>query len=123
MTPNLHGKRVLLVEDDALLLMSLEQMVTGFGCVVAGTAMNVKAALSLAERAAADLAVLDVNLQNQLVTPVAARLAQRGIPFLFATGYDALIVADFPHRPVVRKPYTDLQIRDAMLSAVAPPQL
>lgn len=118
---SLHGKRVLLVEDDVLLLMSLQDMIAEFGCMAAGSAMAVGAALDLARDAAIDIAVLDVNLQGELVTPVAELLAARGVPFIFATGYDAGIVPSFAARPRVAKPYRAEQIRDAMLRALSEP--
>jgi DNA-binding response OmpR family regulator len=118
---SLLGKRVLLVEDDVLLMMSLQDMVADFGCTVADCAMSVGAALELARDTAIDIAVLDVNLQGELVTPVAELLAARGVPFIFATGYDALIVPSLAGRPRVAKPYRAEQIRDAMLRALSEP--
>jgi CheY-like chemotaxis protein len=116
---SLQGKRVLLVEDDVLLLMSLQDMVAGFGCSVADSAMAVAPALSLARDAPIDVAVLDVNLNGELVTPVAELLVARGVPFIFATGYDARILPSLADRPRVAKPYSAEQIRDALLQALA----
>jgi CheY-like chemotaxis protein len=116
---SLQGKRVLLVEDDVLLLMSLQDMVEGFGCSVADSAMAVAPALSLARDASIDVAVLDVNLNGELVTPVAELLVARGVPFIFATGYDARILPSLADRPRVAKPYSAEQIRDALLQALA----
>lgn len=116
---SLQGKRVLLVEDDVLLLMSLQDMVAGFGCSVADSAMAVAPALSLARDASIDVAVLDVNLNGELVTPVAELLVARGVPFIFATGYDARILPSLADRPRVAKPYSAEQIRDALLQALA----
>ena len=115
----LNGKRVFLVEDDVLLLMSLQDMVCGFGCVIADHAMAVEPALEIAREVLIDLAVLDVNLKGQLVTPVADLLARRAIPFVFATGYDSEILPAMSDRPRVRKPYTADQIRTAMVAALA----
>jgi CheY-like chemotaxis protein len=117
----LEGKRILLVEDDGLLLMSLQDMMQQFGCVIAGSAMELPAALDLAKSSAIDLAVLDVNLAGQLVTPAAEVLAERGVPLVFATGYDAQIVPALAARPRVRKPYTADQLRQAMLHALENP--
>ena len=117
---SLEGKRVLLVEDDALLLMSLEDMMSEFGCAIVGIAMALDAAVQLARDADIDLGVLDVNLAGELVTPAAQLLVQRGVPLVFATGYDAHIVPTLADRPRVSKPYTRQQLKDAMLKALSP---
>jgi CheY-like chemotaxis protein len=121
LTSNLQGKRVLIVEDDVLLLMSLQDMVTTFGCTIANSAMAVGPALQMARDPALDLAILDINLCGKLVTPVAEMLASRGVPFIFASGYDAQMVPSVGERPRVSKPYTSNQIRTALLAALAAP--
>jgi len=87
----LQGKRVLVVEDEALILMLMEDELTGAGAEVVGPACCVKEALELIDQAAADgglsAAVLDINLDGEMVSPVADRLAVLGVPFIFATGY------------------------------------
>src|SRR5689334_12522959 len=108
----LQGKRVLIIEDDPLLLMSLEDMLAELGCTVAGSAMALTPALALARELSIDLAVLDVNLAGELVTPAAEVLASRGIPFVFATGYDLGIVPALQDRPLLRKPYTRNQLAE-----------
>lgn len=117
----LQGRRVLLVEDDVILMMALQDMMTGFGCVVAGTAMTVGQGLALARDLALDLAVLDINLRGELVTPVAEALVERGVPFIFASGYDAALVATLADRPRVAKPYRKQQIFDALCGVAAAP--
>jgi DNA-binding response OmpR family regulator len=116
---SLQGKRVLVVEDDALLLMSLQDMLADFGCAVAGCAMALEPALQMARDLAIDIAVLDVNLGGELVTPVAELLAARGVPFVFATGYDSHIVPSLADRPRVAKPYTGKQLEAALRRALA----
>jgi len=83
----LRGRRVLLVEDSALAAMEATQALEGEGCAVQ-TASDLAAALALARSAAIDAAVLDVNLNGEMVFPAAYALRERGIPFLFLTGYD-----------------------------------
>ena len=58
----LNGRRVLIVEDEAIVSMILEDLLTASGCVVIGTAGNTKAALTLIEQEPIDCAVLDVKL-------------------------------------------------------------
>src|SRR3546814_4989964 len=86
---SLRGLRVFLVEDEALVAMLLEHMLSDMGGVIVGQAHNVVGALTQMEQMAwsADVAILDINLAGEAVYPVADALAERGIPFLFATGY------------------------------------
>ena len=88
----LTGKRVLVVEDEALVAMLVADELRGAGAEVVGPAPSVADALRLVEAAAAadggiSAAVLDINLDGRHVRPVADRLAALGVPFLFATGY------------------------------------
>jgi DNA-binding response OmpR family regulator len=89
----LHGRRVLVVEDEALIAMSMEDGLLEAGAEVVGPVGSVDEALALIERVACDgglsAAVLDINLEGKAVKPVADRLAALGVPFLFATGYGA----------------------------------
>ena len=117
---SLQGKRVLVVEDDALLLMALQDMLSDLGCSVAGCAMALDPALQMARDLPVDVALLDVNLGGELVTPVAELLAGKGVPFVFATGYDSHIVPSLADRPRVAKPYTGKQLEAALRRALAP---
>lgn len=83
----LRGRRVLLVEDSALVAMESMQALEEAGCQVQ-TAGDLAAALALARTADVDAAVLDVNLNGEMVFPAAYALRERHIPFLFLTGYD-----------------------------------
>ena len=116
---SLKGKRVLLVEDDSFLLMSLQDAMESFGCELVGSAMAVPQAMDLARDLSIDVAVLDVNLAGQLITPVAETLASRGIPFLFATGCEAQIAPSLADRPRVTKPYGLAQLRSALSQVVS----
>jgi CheY-like chemotaxis protein len=100
-------RRVLVVEDEMLVAMLVEDMVRDLGHEVVGPAMTLDAALLLAEGAAVDCAILDMNLGDGTPsTPVALVLAGRHIPFLFATGYGAAGAnANFAEAPVLEKPF------------------
>lgn len=104
--PILANCRILVVEDEYMLATELRSNLTDFGAVVLGPVGNVDAALELLEgEASLDGAVLDANLQGVMVFPVADRLEERGVPYLFTTGYDAsTIPARFKHVPLVEKP-------------------
>jgi PAS domain S-box-containing protein len=105
----IEGLRLLIVEDATLLALELEAGLVEAGAEIVGAACDIKEALSLAELPM-DAAVLDVNLGGSLVTPVAQRLAARGIPFVFATGYGERGAPGEFDAPVVRKPYNIQQI-------------
>lgn len=87
----LRGRRVLVVEDEALVAMMMEYGLVDAGADVIGPAFSVEEALGLIERTVQDgglnAAVLDLNLEGAAVSPVADRLADLGVPFVFATGY------------------------------------
>lgn len=98
--------RVLLVEDEGLVALMMEDLLTDLGCEVVGSCDSIRSALEwLAGAAEApDGAVLDVNLGGELVYPVAEALAARRVPFAFATGYGALPDDRFGGVPVLAKP-------------------
>ena len=106
----LARKRLLLVEDEYLVAADLAYALERAGAEVVGPAGSVADALELVrdEGDRLDGAVLDVNLGGERVFPVADALAERGVPFIFATGYDASIIpsthADAPRheKPVDR---------------------
>jgi CheY-like chemotaxis protein len=91
----LGGRRLLVVEDDYLVAMDLADELTDHGAEVVGPAGSVEEALALvAADSAIDGAVLDINLRDEKVYPVAEALRSRGIPFVFTTGYDAWLVPE-----------------------------
>ncbi|MGE0503050.1 MAG: response regulator [Rhizobiaceae bacterium] len=114
-------RAVIVVEDEALVAINLEDMLIELGYEVLGPAMRLEAAMKLVETgASADAAILDVNLAGAPVFPVAALLAERGVPIVFATGYG---VAGLPEpwrgHPVLQKPYTLEEVAAALAKAVA----
>ena len=104
------GRRILVVEDEMMIAMMLEDMLLELGHDVVGVAPNLKAALTLAGSKEFDLGILDINLAGERSFPVAHLLRERGLPFLFSTGYGAQGLED-PFRDVftLKKPY---QIQD-----------
>lgn len=116
----LQGARILLVEDEALVAMMLEDMLHDLGCVVVGPAARVDEAMQLLQGEAIDAAVLDVNLNNETVIPVAEALAARGVPFVFGTGYARTdILGSFADRPVLHKPYRSGELASAIRGVVS----
>lgn len=102
-----HKRRILVVEDEAMISMLIEDMVSDFGCQVVGPAARLDHALTLALRAEVDAALLDINVDGSVVYPVADVLRFRGIPFIFATGYDFRTLPQrFQGSPTLSKPFS-----------------
>jgi CheY-like chemotaxis protein len=99
-------RRILVVEDEFLIRMLLEDMLTDLGYDLAGVAGRVDEATEMAKTTDCDLAILDVNLDGHEVFPVADLLAQRGTPFIFVTGYGGRGLPE-PYRdhPMLQKPF------------------
>src|SRR3954463_5672526 len=98
--------RILVVEDEMLVAMKIEDMLLDLGHEVAGLASRLSGALSLAREASFDAAMLDVNLAGDTGVAGAAVLAERGIRFVFATGYGPRGIAEPSRsRPVLQKPF------------------
>ena len=99
-------RRVLVVEDEALVAILLQDLLSDLDCDVAAVASTSTEALALARTCEADFALLDVNLGGGSTSFAAAdALLARGLPFAFVTGYGADGVrADLRHLPVVPKP-------------------
>jgi DNA-binding response OmpR family regulator len=99
-------RRILVVEDEMLIALHIEDMITQMGFEVVGPAMRLGPALEMARSESLDGAVLDVNLANEKSFPVADALRERGIPFLFATGYGSKGLDD-AYRDVgtIQKPF------------------
>ncbi len=114
----LSGKRVLLVEDEAIVALMVEDMLTSLGALVVGPAATLARGLSLARSEAIDAAVLDVNLRNMRVDEIADVLRARAIPFVFATGYGAEGIREERTAPVIDKPYTREKLAQALLQAL-----
>lgn len=115
----LKGLRLLVVEDEALVAMMLEHMLDNFGCEVAGVAGTLARGLALVDNEALSIdgAILDVNLGGEKVFPVARRLTERGVPFVFCTGYGQVgLPADFAHVPTLAKPYQEEELQSLLCS-------
>lgn len=114
-----EGLRLFIVEDEALVAMLLEDMLTDLGCEVVGVASSLEQALDGLETTIgqADGAILDVNLGGEQVYPFADALARRHFPFLFATGYGRVgVAALYPTTPVLTKPYASAELAAALSS-------
>ena len=112
-----NGPLLLVVEDDAFLLMEYEDAISSRGCVVL-TAMTLPEALVQVELRP-DGAILDIRIGRDMVFPVAARLRELGIPFVFCSGTREDIPPG-PYRDVQfhSKPVRPELVLDALLSEV-----
>ena len=99
-------RRVLVVEDEMLIGMLLEDMLTDLGHEVVAIIPRLKEAMAAVDRETYDLAILDVHLHGESAFPVADVLIAKGIPFVFATGYgERGLPENYRGRPVLQKPF------------------
>lgn len=115
----LAGKRVLVVEDEPIVAMMIEDMLTEMGAEVVGPASTLDRALALAAANELDAALLDVNLGDERSHGVARLLAERKVPFVFATGYGDAGSDAFADAAVIQKPYREEQLAAVLERAVA----
>ena len=102
-----------------MIRMLLEGMLTDLGHSVAAEAGGLDEAISLAKQAEFDLAVLDVNLNGTPVTPVVEILIERGVPFIFASGYGQRGLPEaYRTAPILQKPFQADALEEA-IQAVA----
>jgi CheY-like chemotaxis protein len=107
-TAQLAGLRVLVVEDEMMVSMLIEDMLSDLGCIVVGPAARLDEAIELARTSELDCAVLDVNLGGQPIYPLADILREAGRPFAFATGYGDAGVREVDRgTPVLQKPFRE----------------
>jgi DNA-binding response OmpR family regulator len=98
--------RILVVEDELMIRMLLEDMLGELGYTVAAEAARIEEALDAAKNADFDIAILDVNLNGQPISPVADALVAGGMPFVFATGYgERGLPEPYRDRPTLKKPF------------------
>ena len=94
--PLLQGRRILVAEDEYLIAFDVRDALVRAGAEVLGPVPSVEDAAALLDREETiDAAVLDVNLRGDMIFAVADVLQERGVPVVFATGYDA---KSFPAR-------------------------
>jgi len=114
-------RAILVVEDEFLIAMELEAILTAHGFVVIGPVATVDGALDLLKRQRPDAAVLDVNLRGTAVTPVAATLREMNVPFVIATAYRSSdLPADNALREavIVGKPIKEAALLEILLRLI-----
>ena len=119
---SLRGVRVLVVEDEMMISMLLEDMLNDLGCTPIGPATRIEPALKLVAQNGFDVAILDVNLDGAETYQIAAELAARAIPFVFASGYSADRLRDeYRSVPSLRKPFQQHELEQTLSAALGGP--
>lgn len=117
----LKDRSILIVEDDVVLSTDLANHLTVGGCRVVLPTTSIASALSTIVHYVVDAAILDVNVQNEWVFPVAHALQTARIPFLFLTAYSReSIPADLRNRPFIQKPHVPQKLVDGLASLLSP---
>lgn len=109
----LDGRNVLIVEDRYIIASEMADHVGRLGGHVIGPSPSVAHAKQLLEQGRVDFALLDVNLNGELVFPLAEAMAERGVPFAFLTGYDEL-PAPWRGRPRLEKPVSARRLEELL---------
>ncbi|MBX7542046.1 response regulator [Qipengyuania sphaerica] len=121
MMKKLPGKRVLIVEDNPLLAYDLKDLLADVGVHSVGPAFDLASGLKLAREGPLDAALLDINLGNEMVWPLAGELRQLGVPVIFISAECTL--RDFPPEfkklLCLEKPATNDLILESLAEAVA----
>ena len=118
---SIAGRSVLLVEDSMIIALDAEDVLRDAGASEVHVAASVSAAQAIIESEELDSAVLDVNLGNETSIGIAEALQDKGVPFIFASGYgaDDIIPERFRSIQLVMKPYTGDALQDALAAALA----
>ena len=104
----LDGRSILVADDEPIIGLDIAEALRGEGATVV-SAHNVKTAITLVPTP--DLSAFDINLAGEDCSLICQKLADRGNPFLFHTGYTDMPVLDkWPDAPVLRKPATPAEI-------------
>jgi DNA-binding response OmpR family regulator len=124
MPPRLDGSRVLVVEDDFFIGLELAAILKDAGADVVGPLQTVQSALASAEDETLSAAILDIRLGDETVEPVARRLAEQAIPFLFYTGQSRTdpVQAMWPGCRIVAKPALPSSLLSAIAALTAKPR-
>jgi CheY-like chemotaxis protein len=97
---------VFLVEDEVMIRMMVADMLEELGYSVAAEAGEINEAIKLAQSTEFDLAILDVNVNGKVISPVAQLIKARNRPFIFATGYGSSgLPEEYRDRPALQKPF------------------
>jgi CheY-like chemotaxis protein len=113
------GIKVLVVEDEGFVAVLIEDMLRDLGCEIVASVARLPEAQGIAASVEIDLAVLDVNLNGQPSFPIAEILRDRGVPFIFSTGYGQNgLPHEFADHPLIAKPFSSTELQQKIAVAV-----
>jgi CheY-like chemotaxis protein len=114
------GIKVLIVEDEGFVALMIEDMLQDLGCEIVASVAGLNEACRIAAIAQLDLAVLDINLGRERSFAVAEILRERGVPFMFSTGYGtAGLPTEFSGSPVLGKPFSAKELKQTITLTLA----
>jgi DNA-binding response OmpR family regulator len=106
-----EGRRILVLEDEALIALDLAATLEDAGWEVVGPAGSLAAARRLLEAGDPDLACLDLNIGNETSHSLARDLRARGVPVVFISGRDArALPEDLRDMPLLGKPVDEVAL-------------
>ena len=112
----LTGLRAVIVEDEVLIGIFLAELLVELGCNVIANVTRVGKALELLEKERPDFMLLDVNVGGETSYSLADALIERGIRFLFVTGYNSpSMLGKYKDYPRLEKPVAFQELNDALL--------
>jgi CheY-like chemotaxis protein len=112
---------ILLLEDEYLIALDAEEILTSFGVKHIQIVNTLAAAAEAAESGDFDVAILDLNINGEMSFAVAEMFQRRGTPIVFATGYELRDRVDPDLGVCLKKPYTSESLRDALELALSKP--
>jgi CheY-like chemotaxis protein len=113
----LADKKIMVLEDEAIVAMMIEDMLGELGAQVVGPASTVDEALRIIELHRFDAALLDIQVLGGTSEAVAQSLSERNVPFVFASGYSAHPSPRFPNAILLQKPYRIDALETALVAA------
>ena len=118
----LDGRRILVAEDDAFLLLDIADFLSDAGAEIVGPAVSVQKGVSLARSEPIDGGVLDVTLKGGDVFPIAKILAEQGKGIVFVTGMRDIsaLEREWPNAKVLTKPSLPQDLIQATVAACQP---
>lgn len=115
------GCRVLVVEDEIMIAVMIEDVLTDLGCEMLGPVSKLDTAMRLAQEESFDAAILDVTIRGGQIFPVAELLLARSVPFAFASGYDEWALPEsLKGQRRLRKPFIQSELEDVIRALCEP---